>query len=35
MKTRAQTAVEFLLLVGGAVVTVIMVAAFVKNNLTG
>ena len=35
MKSKAQTAIEFLLLVGGSVVFVSMVAYFVKNNLTG
>ena len=35
MEKKAQTAVEFLLLVGGSVVFVSLVAYFVKTNITG
>lgn len=35
MERKAQTAIEFLLLVGGSVVFVSLVAYFVKNNVIG
>jgi uncharacterized protein (UPF0333 family) len=35
LKSKAQTAIEFLLLVGGSVVFVSLVAYFVKTNVTG